>query len=78
MYLSALAFALGVVLGTLAYAIGSKQGTKELRRAFEALEEEFEDLRDNVRSGLGRISRLKRTVMQGEVSQQDAEPSSPE
>lgn len=38
-------------------------GQKEVKRAFEALEEEFEDQRDHVRSALGRISRLRRGIM---------------
>lgn len=49
---------------------------KKLRRAFEALEEEFEDQRDHVRTALGRISRLKRsTIEAGHVAPPDGEES---
>lgn len=47
---------------------------KKLRRAFEALEEEFEDQRDHIRSALGRISRLKRsTIEAGHAAPPDGE-----
>ncbi len=45
---------------TLAVVVSRPVRLKELRRAFEALEEEFEEQRESVRSTLGRISRLRR------------------
>lgn len=61
---------------------------KKLRRAFEALEEEFEDQRDHVRTALGRISRLKRSTIEAghavppegetvEAAASDVPPSGP-
>ena len=42
-----------------------------LRNAFNALEEDFENLQETVRSALGRVGRLKRAIMRGEVSTQE-------
>lgn len=45
-------------------ALRPLKGDKQLLRAFEALESDFEDLRENVQSALGRVSRLKRSMME--------------
>ena len=46
-----------------------------LRGAFNALEEDFENLQETVRSALGRVGRLKRAIMRGEVpTQEGTEP----
>jgi len=48
---------------------------RTLRSAFNTLEDDFETLRQSVRSDLGRVSRLKRSIMRGEIpAQEGAEP----
>lgn len=66
-----LAIALGVVSVTLSLVALSVPKDKQLRRGFEALEEEFDDLKEQTRSTLGRVSRLKRSIMHGEVLPQE-------
>lgn len=44
---------------------------KTLRNAFSALEDDFETLRQTVRSDLGRVARLKRGIMRGEIPAQE-------
>lgn len=76
LFIVALAVALSVVFQALGYVFFPTRQDRELRRAFEALAEEFDDLRDTVRSGLGRISRLKRSTM--EASASTGEPENPD
>lgn len=75
-FLLVLGVALSVGFQTLLYVFVPPRKDKELRRAFETLEEEFEDLRDNVRVALGRVSRLKRSIMSGEVPNPEEPPAS--
>lgn len=76
-FLIALGFALSIGFQAAIYVFAPPRKDKELRRAFEALEEEFEEMRDHVRGALGRISRLKRSIMSGEVPNPEESPDSP-
>jgi len=70
-WLLALTVTFGIACWALVRSYLPPPSIKNLRRAFEALEEEFEDQRDHVRSALGRVSRLKRSMMAGEVPQEN-------
>lgn len=71
------ASALFFALIALYYAVSLPKPFKDLRRAFEALEEEFEDQRDHIRVALGRMSRLKRTTMEASDDVQPTGSMSP-
>ena len=59
--------ALAVASVALVVALQRQKPSDGLVRAFNALENDFANLEDHVRSALARISRLKRATMNGEV-----------
>ncbi len=69
----ALGIALVVASVALIVALQRQKPSDDLVRAFNALENDFANLEDHVRSALGRISRLKRATMNGEVPTPGAE-----
>ena len=64
---------LGLAILALVAALGAFWvPQKQLRKAFRALERECDDQWEKIESHMGRVSRLKRSMMAGEVATKEA------
>lgn len=75
MVVSALVLSVVAVILSAALPLLLRDGT--LRSAFNALEDEFEQLRESNKADMGRISRLKRTLGEATQSTEPEEPTAP-
>ena len=71
------AIVLSAISLTLSVILPIVLSDRSLRRSFVTLEDDFENLSSFVRSSLGRVSRLKRSIMRGEIPQEEPDSANP-
>jgi len=64
-----LAIVLSSVAIVLSVTVPLVLSDRTLRNSFNALEQDFEELQDTVRSALGRVSRLKRSMQESPTNE---------